>query len=92
MLYVLPDGHEVAYHYQSHPVLGFMIKHLTDGLYWDETAFRFKGRDYWVQDRGTLHEFEYAKFLTRKVSDSPCELEIVVDQYGELTSPKWVTS
>ena len=46
MLYVLADGREVAYRYQSQPVLGFMIKRLTDGLYWDETAFRFNGRDY----------------------------------------------
>ncbi len=67
MLYVLPDGRHVASHYHTHPVLGFMIKRLRDGLYWDETAFRFKGRDYRVQDCGSLHEFEYAKFLSHKV-------------------------
>jgi hypothetical protein len=86
MLYTLPDGREVAWFYQTHPVLGFMVKRSIDGLYWDESAFRFKGRDYWVRDRGSLHEFEYAKSLMGQLV-GPCELEIVVDRYGEHTRP-----
>jgi hypothetical protein len=88
MLYVLPDGRPVIWRYQTSPVLGFMVKRVSDGLYWDETAFRFKGRDYWVPGRGTLHDFEYAKFLTRMASDSPCELEIVVHAYASFAGAK----
>jgi hypothetical protein len=80
MRYAMPDGRQIAYYYQTHPVLGFMVKRLSDGHYWDDMAFRSKGRDYWVQACGSLHEFEYAKFLMRMASDTPCELEIVVDR------------
>jgi hypothetical protein len=87
MLYKLPDGRRVAWYYQTHPVLGFMVKRLRDGRYFDETAFQVKGRDYWVKDCGTLHEFEYAKTLMGQLV-GPCELEIVIDRYGELTRPR----
>ena len=82
MLYKLPDGRSVVTDYQDCPVLGFMVKRLIDGLYWDEDAFRsYRWREYWVPKRGTLHEFEYAKWLMTQ-SGSPCELEIVVDRDG----------
>jgi hypothetical protein len=83
----LPDGRRVPTYYQLHPVLGFMVKRQSDGRYWDEDAFRFKGRDYWVLDHGTIHEFDYANYLMRMASDSPCEVVIVVDRLT-VHSPK----